>query len=80
MWLSPVNVFRYFSFIDSSCYAKFSNEYCAPVFPGPDEHACPADENEDGENTRCRTPNVAQYATRTHCFNDIPGRVVSFGN
>ena len=50
--------------------------------PGPDEHGSPADDDEGGENTRCRTPNVALYATQTHCcFNDdTSNRVVSFVN
>ena len=61
-------------FIFSSFTIHSSNDYLtrvmsyarARVFPGPGEHARPADDDEGGENTRCRTSNVAQYAAKTH--------------
>ena len=48
--------------MSNGCYA------CARVFPGPGEHARPADNDQGREDTRCRTTNVAQYATKTHAI------------
>ena len=65
-WQAPTSVYCYiFQFstllLYDSCYdVMSSNEYRAPLFPDADEHASPADDDEGGENTRGRTPNVAQ--------------------